>query len=48
MGQLKPGAKRDNVTFGEVFAGELARSLARGVAVVAGTVVFEIVHRLLA
>ena len=34
--------------FGEVFAGELARSSARGITVIAGAVVLEIVHRLLA
>jgi hypothetical protein len=48
MGHLRPRIKRSNVKLGEVFAGELARSLARGISATAGVVVLDIVHRLLA
>ena len=48
MGQLRPKARRSEMKFGEVFAGELARSFARGITVIGGTVVLEVIHRLLA
>jgi hypothetical protein len=48
VGQLRRGAKRFNVKFVEVFAGELARSFARGIVFISATAVLEIVHKLLA
>lgn len=46
MEQLRPRAKRSDVKFGQVFVGELARSFARGITVIAGALLLEIVHRL--
>ena len=47
MGQVKRDRPSVRMRFGDVFVGELARSLARGVVVATGFVAMELVRHIL-
>lgn len=47
MGQVKKDRASSRVRFGDLFVGELARSLARGVVMAAGLVAMELVRHIL-